>query len=368
MAHAYKRSNLYIGIMSGTSLDAVDVALVEIKKNKIKLLKTQTHEIPETLRDAVLKLCTPGDNAIQRMGETDVQLGRLFADAVKTLLSIASLEPHDIAAIGTHGQTIRHVPNCEHPFTVQIGDPNIIAALTGITTIGDFRRRDMALGGQGAPLAPAFHQFLLQEMPGTHCVLNIGGIANISVINGDADVIGFDTGPGNTLLDSWCFKKRKLRFDHHGDWANGGNVDDRVLALMLSDPYFQLPAPKSTGREYFNLAWIEKFQRILSQDMQATLTELTTNTIVQAILKLDTPPTHIWACGGGVKNRYLMNRLQGVCPVNILSTDVLGVPADWVEACAFAWLAYQTAHRQPSNITSVTGASKATILGAVYPA
>lgn len=369
MTQPTSKTNRYIGLMSGTSMDSIDAVLVSITKDRIKLLETYSLPIEDDLRKDILELCYPGENAINRMGKLDVVLGRLFSDCVEALLEKAGLEPNDIIAIGSHGQNIRHMPEADVPFTLQIGDPNVIAANTGITTIADFRRRDVALGGQGAPLAPAFHQFLFRRYEGTQWVLNIGGIANVTLISPSNQVIGYDTGPGNTLLDTWYRQHTGRRFDVDGEWARSGMVNIQLLESLRTDPFFTKEPPKSTGLEHFNLKWLMEHIRKLgehipSEDIQATLTELTAVTIADNLNQIEA--RHIWACGGGAKNRFLMERLQALCPTPILTTDAAGIPIDWIEACAFAWFAYQTTHHIPSNIPSVTGASEAAVLGAIY--
>ena len=246
---------LYIGLISGTSMDAVDAVLVNLAAEPLQLIATHSEPISEKLKCSLLNLCQPGENAINRMGHTDIELGQLFAKSCLTLLKKAKVTAKDIHAIGSHGQTIRHMPNATLPFTLQIGDPNTIAAMTHITTVADFRRRDMALGGQAAPLAPAFHHYLLRDANENRWVLNIGGIANVTFLASDAKqpTIGFDTGPGNTLLDAWCFQHLGKPFDDAGNWASGGSVHSELLSRFLADPYFHLAPPKSTGREYFNL-------------------------------------------------------------------------------------------------------------------
>ena len=362
------RDIYYIGLMSGTSMDSIDAVLVDIKKNHLRLLHAYSHPIDNQLHDELLALRQATDGTIDQLGQLDVKLGRLFATAVNELLQHAALTPKHIKAIGSHGQTIRHRPEGDYPFTLQIGDPNIIAAHTNITTIGDFRRRDVALGGQGAPLVPAFHQFLFNHVKSTQWVLNIGGIANVTLLQPDHGVIGFDTGPGNTLLDAWCLQHRHKRYDDNGDFGRMGMVSHALLESLLSDPFFKKEPPKSTGFDYFNLAWLAKHLRhhtqLQPQDVQATLIEVTARSIAEVLNSQQA--TQIWACGGGVNNHYLMDRLQSYCQTKILSTDVVGIPAQWMEACAFAWLAYQTMNYQPGNIPSVTGASKPAILGGIY--
>lgn len=369
MARPNSKSNYYIGLISGTSMDSIDAVIVSITKDKIKLIESHANPIDDELRKEILSLCHPGDNAINRMGQLDVKLGRLFANTAEALIEKANLTPDDIVAIGSHGQNIRHMPSAEIPFTLQIGDPNVIAALTGITTVGDFRRRDVALGGQGAPLTPAFHHFLFKKYEGIQWVLNIGGIANVTLIHPQLPIIGYDTGPGNTLLDAWYYQHTNKRYDNNGEWAKSGAINYDLLKALRSDPFFSKEPPKSTGLEHFNLKWlithIKKLgEHVPSEDIQATLNELTATTIADNLNRY--PAKYIWACGGGAKNRFLMERLQSLCNTPILSTDAVGIPLDWIEACAFAWFAYCTLNRSPCNIPSVTGASEETILGAVH--
>lgn len=362
-------NNLFIGLMSGTSLDGIDAALVSLADQRCQLLATHHTVFSQDFREEILALCQPGHNGIARMGQMSVRLGQRFAESVHALLEKSEYTAEAITAIGCHGQTIRHHPNDEYPFTLQIGDPNIIAANTGITTVADFRRRDMALGGQGAPLAPAFHAFLLKNIPGAQWMLNLGGIANLTHLSHDHSVTGFDTGPGNTLIDAWCQRCLKRPFDNNGQWAKTGTVHQGLLATLLEDPYFQLPPPKSTGREYFNLHWLKQAvpSVINPEDLQATLVELTAKSIANAIVASSSTARQIWVCGGGSKNRYLIDRLQAHCPQHtILTTDAIGIPADWIEACLCAWLARRTLQHRSGNLPAVTGASRESVLGAVY--
>ena len=276
---------LYIGLMSGTSIDAVDAVLIQVSDH-ISIIDSHSTPIPQALKNTILGLCTNGENEIQRAFELDRVLGHLFADTTLTLCTKANIPPRDITAIGSHGQTIRHVPHSEYPFTLQIGDPNTIAAITKITTVADFRRRDMALGGQAAPLAPAFHNFILRSPHENRWVLNIGGIANLTYLAADKKtlIVGFDIGPGNTLSDLWCYQHNRKSYDDAGQWAASGNINTELLSVLLSDPYFQAPPPKSTGLEYFNLDWLQQRLQSLSsrpapQDVQATLLELTASSI-----------------------------------------------------------------------------------------
>ncbi len=364
---------LYIGLMSGTSADGIDAALVDFSHaSSPQLIATYYKPYPRALRDEILALCEESQNEIQRMAKLDVALGKAFAQTVNELLQQQTLSANAIQAIGSHGQTIRHYPH-EH-FTLQIGDPNIIAAETGIMTIADFRRKDMALGGQGAPLVPAFHHYLFASINHHRAIVNIGGMANVTLLsqkNKDA-IIGFDTGPGNTLLDAWIEKHRNLLFDAQGAWAESGKIQIDLLNHLLADHYFQLPPPKSTGREYFNLKWLETYlqkltQNIAPQDVQATLVELTTHSIIKAISN-HFNEGDIVVCGGGTQNNFLMRRLQAMAPPAfvVTSTQQFGIDPAWIEAMAFAWLAQQTVHKQSGNVPSVTGAAKKAILGGIY--
>lgn len=373
---------LYIGLMSGTSMDAVDAALVDFNAAKPELIATHSQSIPAALKKALLDLCKPGHDEINRMGQLDIEVGLLFAETANQLLLKNSLSNSEIKAIGSHGQTIRHQPTGNHPFTLQIGDPNIIAEKTGITTLADFRRRDMAAGGQGAPLTPGFHNEIFRTASEDRIILNLGGIANITWLpaNSNLPVIGFDTGPGNTLLDAWISKHLNKNHDEKGAWAASGKIDVKLLDAMLADDYFKLSHPKSTGREYFNLQWLEKIllgnhlqntgdtksNGRIAENIQATLCELTVLSIAITIDKL-IKPCKILVCGGGIKNHYLIERLKINCPwSSIHSTDEYGVPPQWLEAMAWAWLAKQTLNKKPGNLPTVTGASKKVILGAVY--
>ncbi len=351
-------------------MDGIDAALVSFEDEKIELLTTTSIDIPTSTKSS-LTLLLRGENIhLKLLGETDTQMGHLFADAVLDLLKKTTIKSDEIKAIGSHGQTIYHHPHGDNPFTLQIGDPNIIAARTNITTVADFRRRDIALGGQGAPLVPAFHDYLFRDRTNDLCVVNIGGIANITYLPADKSkpIIGFDTGPGNTLLDSWHQKHRNKPIDLNGEWARSGKIIPELLDLLLDDPYFKKTSPKSTGREYFNLHWLdEKLTtleiKIAPEDIQAALTELTAKTIALSITSAST----IYVCGGGTHNTFLMERLRAHCThQSVESTAKMGVDPQWMEAMAFAWLAKQTIEKKPGNLPSVTGAKKPSILGGAY--
>ena len=366
---------LYIGLMSGTSADSIDAALADLT-NTPTLIAHHSLAIDD-LREEIIALATPGDNEIQRLNQLDRELGLRFAQATSELLINSGYNPRDIQAIGSHGQTLRHEPPTDnlngHPYTLQAGDPNTIAQQTGITTVADFRRRDIAAGGQGAPLAPAFHLAAF-EKPGTlRAIINIGGMANISCLPGDGTVIGFDTGPGNALMDGWINRHQGESYDNNGQWAASGATNPELLKQLLAEPYLQLPPPKSTGRELFNLEWLDQqltaFAEIPPEYIQATLLEFTAQTIADAVRAQSPQPNEIYICGGGAYNTTLMQRLETLLhPALITNTGHLGIAPEWVEAVAFAWLAKQTLENLPGNAPSVTGAGEGVILGGVYPA
>ncbi|MFE8150010.1 anhydro-N-acetylmuramic acid kinase [Brenneria goodwinii] len=365
------RSGRYIGVMSGTSLDGIDVVMAAIDENTVAQQASYSHPIPQEIKQAVLGMCQGQRVTLSALGHLDTQLGILFAEAVLALLKETRLKAHDITAIGCHGQTVWHEPNGEAPCTLQIGDNNRVAAMTGITTVGDFRRRDLAYGGQGAPLVPAFHHALLLHPVERRIVLNIGGIANLSLLVPGAAVRGYDTGPGNMLLDSWIWRHRAQPYDKDAEWAMSGQVNPLLLHRMMTDPYFALSAPKSTGREYFNLGWLEKMlvdsPSIPPEDVQATLVELTARSIAEQVL-LSGGCERLLVCGGGARNPLIMARLSALLPgIEVSTTDEFGISGDDMEALAFAWLASRTLSGLAGNLPSVTGASQETVLGAIYP-
>lgn len=362
----------YIGLMTGTSIDAIDAALVNFSSGQPQLTFSQNTRIPDELKRELHALTQPGDNEIERMGIADRTLGELLADSATNLLRSTGIRAEDIHAIGSHGQTIRHRPDLPTTFTLQIGDPNVIATRTGIVTIGDFRRHDMALGGEGAPLAPAFHNAVLRSNDEDRIILNIGGISNITVLPADpnADVVGFDTGPGNTLLDANAKRSLDEPYDKYGRLAAEGTANKDLLNALLRDSYFSAPPPKSTGREYFNWSWLEstisKFD-ISPADLQATLAQLTVESIMRAIKCYGTEQGKILVCGGGVRNTYLFEQLQNYRDqYEVVSTADYGIDPDVMEAMCFAWLAKQRLENKPGNLPSVTGADKAVVLGGIY--
>ncbi len=363
--------SLYIGIMSGTSLDGLDIALTSIDANKIKLLDSLYIPFPSNLRAELLQLCSPTDNEIQRLSLAEQAWVRLAAQGINQLLERNRLVASKIAAIGSHGQTIRHHP--EQGFSIQIGNPALLAELTGIKVISHFRQRDIAAGGQGAPLVPAFHHWLFADIEHA-AILNIGGFSNITFLHANGKISGFDCGPGNVLIDTWIQQQKGFAYDRNGEWAASGAINHQLLAAMLADDFFQQQGPRSTGRELFNAQWIQlqlsKIKTIEAADVQSTLTELTASAITNAIKQEPITINKLLVCGGGAHNKYLLERLQsqlgqdcGVC-----TTDDYGVPADWMEAMAFAWLAWCCEHNKPANCPAVTGAKGPRVLGAIYPA
>jgi len=362
----------YLGLMSGTSADAIDLALVDFANNKAHLTATHSLALPSEIRQQIHALATPADNEIDRLGELDRQLGEIFGDAINQLLAQYQLTPNQILAIGSHGQTIRHRPpgTLKHPFTLQIGDPNVIAERTGITTVADFRRRDMAAGGQGAPLVPGFHQAIFHSSTIDRAVVNIGGMANITWLPKSGHTIGFDTGPGNVLMDAWILKNQGKAYDANGDWAASGTINTALLERMLAHPFFTQVPPKSTGREEFNLAWLNTELRqanLAPADIQATLLALTAHSIANDIKQLTQSSCEVFVCGGGAYNLRLMAELAQLLPqAKVASTAELGIAPEWIEAMAFAWIAQQTMNRRHGNLSAVTGAQHGVILGGVY--
>ncbi|HHM04716.1 MAG TPA: anhydro-N-acetylmuramic acid kinase [Gammaproteobacteria bacterium] len=367
-------SERYIGLLSGTSMDGVDAALVDLSGSRMRLLATHSAAFPPDLRDALL-LLIEGHVTLTQIAAADVRLGHLFAAAATALLEVAACAPRDVRAIGSHGQTVWHQPEGETPTSLQLGDANIIAERTGITTVADFRRRDLAAGGQGAPLATAFHAAALRGRGEDRAVLNVGGIANLSTLPADpaAQVLGFDTGPGNVLMDGWIRRHLGRNRDDDGAWGASGQVNDALLQGLLADGYFSRPPPKSSGREYFHLGWLERAvaatgRAIAPQDVQATLCELTAVSVARAVKKYLPGARRLLVCGGGAHNRALMNRLRRHLPgCTVSDTRAVGLDPDWMEAMAFAWLAQQHLNGRAGNLPSVTGAAHPAILGAVYP-
>ncbi len=375
-------SNYYVGLISGTSVDGVDCVLVKLDHNTssaVEFVDSVFKSCPQQLREEILELCSGQNIELEKFGEIDIQIGKLFAEAVNELLTKTGIDASAIRAIGSHGQTVFHHPHGDSPFTLQIGDPNIIAQLTGISTVADFRRRDMAAGGQGAPLAPVLHRSCFSSSEENRVVINVGGISNITVLQKNGDSLAFDTGPANVLMDYWIGKHKGENFDANGDWAASGEADADLLETLLDEEYFLRPYPKSTGRELFNGPWLEaklaKFHRefnkesgkeLSAEDVQATLLEFTVASIAQDIENILSPDA-IFVCGGGAHNKTLMENLQYQfenCKVE--STAAVGIDPDWVEAIAFAWMAQQTIEGKLIDTSAFTGATEPVILGGIY--
>jgi anhydro-N-acetylmuramic acid kinase len=362
--------DLFLGMLSGTSIDGVDAVLAEIGDNECRIVLAKTTPFPPKLLVRLQRLVETPQTSLRDLGALDVAVGRFFAECALNLIAATGLKSTDIAAIGSHGQTVYHDPGGEEPFSLQLGDPNTIAAKTGILTVADFRRLDIALGGQGAPLVPAFHAWRFGQAGEERAVVNIGGIANITVLAPARDVRGFDTGPGNTLLDLWIRRCKGQSFDRDGGWAASGNVSRSLLNVCLAEPFFRAPAPKSTGRELFNSRWLdrqlERADEISDVDVQSTLAELTAVTIAAAVTAELPSCREVIVCGGGAHNGDLMGRLQRMTGARVSTTESHGVAPDWVEGAAFAWLARARIRGVPGNLPTVTGARRGAVLGGVY--
>ena len=365
---------LYIGLISGTSMDGIDAALLDIEDTALSLVATRDHPIPRELRNDLSRFVKARRPSASLAWQLDHRIGNLFAEAAISLIDEAGASAGEVRAVGSHGQTIAHHPRGPFPYTVQIGNPNIIAERTRITTVADFRRRDLAAGGEGAPLACGFHRAAMSAPHGERSVVNIGGIANITVLPAAGDVTGFDSGPGNTLMDNWAERHLGTRMDRDSTWASTGAVDESLLARLCRDPYFSKVPPKSTGREYFNIPWLERHLRadartLAPEDVQRTLCELSAATIARSIEEFSSSGGEVLVCGGGAHNPSLMGALQQrLRPRSVETSEAIGIGPDWVEAAAFAWLARQTLAGMPGNLPSVTGARHPVVLGAIYPA
>lgn len=370
-------SSLYIGLISGTSADGIDAALVRFSGTTVELLLGRTYPWDAALRTRLVELGqNQGAISLDELGTLDVRVAQAFADASLQLLADAGIEPARIRAIGSHGQTLRHRPagadgDGRQPFTLQLGDGNLIAERTGIATVADFRRRDVAAGGQGAPLLPGLHAALLRDDAESRAVLNLGGIANLTLLPARGDVRGFDTGPANALLDAWCERHLGQAFDADGAFAASGQVDAALLTRLLDEPWFAQPPPKSSGREQFHLDWLAP--RLAGDeraaDVQATLLELSARSVADALLAQQPNTQRLIVCGGGVHNPILLQRIAAHLPgVVVESSAAHGLDPDFVEAMGFAWLARETLAGRPGNLPSVTGARGPRVLGCVYPA
>jgi len=364
---------LYVGIMSGTSLDGIDIALSRFnpEQQQAECLDALCLAIPTDLKEQLLSLCSSGADEIIRAGTAGNAWANLAAEGVARLLQRNQLNASDISAIGSHGQTVRHHP--ELGFSLQIGAPALLAERTGINVISDFRSRDLAAGGEGAPLVPAFHSWLLSDPEQTRTLINIGGFANLTIMRPGQSPAGFDSGPGNALMDYWIQQHKGLAFDESGNWAREGKVIQELFRTLIADPYFSRIGPKSTGREYFNPAWLSALLATLPNsvqavDVQATLLALTAHSIADSVMRAANDSAAVYICGGGARNSLLLEQLQHLLEQRVETTQELGVDPDWMEAMAFAWLAWRFDERLTGNLPSVTGASGERILGALYPA
>jgi len=362
----------YLGLISGTSADGIDVALLRFEP-QTSLLAAHTYPYPEDLRAQVLAVSQACDAvSLDAIGTLDAAIGEVFAQAALDLIERAGIDPNAVAAIGSHGQTLRHRPRDALPFTLQVGDPHRIAERCGITTVADFRRRDVAAGGQGAPLVPGLHAALFASVDEDRAVLNLGGIANVTLLPRKGEVKGFDTGPANGLMDAWMLRCRGQRFDRDGAFAAQGRPDPDLLDVLLQDPYFALPAPKSTGRDQFHLDWLDAHlagRELAEADVQATLSVLAARSIADALLAAQPETARVLACGGGVHNPVLMRDIAAsLGRIPLESTAAHGLDPDYVEAAAFAWLARETLAGRPGNVASATGAAGPRVLGAIIPA
>lgn len=358
----------FIGAISGTSVDGLDLALLECDDERLTIRNATTTPLPSDLAEALIALMQPAPDEIERLGNADTVLGHFIGQAINQFLTTLGLAASDISAIGSHGQTVRHRPDTAAPFTLQIGDPNQIAEVTGIRTVADFRRRDMAAGGQAAPLVPPFHEALFRDNAECRVVLNIGGISNITVLAPGCSPIGFDTGPGNALMDAWIRDQRNEPFDRGASWAATGTVQASLLASLCSDPYLTQPPPKSTGKELYNLAWLTpQLSSEQPADVQRTLAEFTVVSIADAVARWAPDATRLLVCGGGRLNPLLMQGLsEHLTHMSVGVTDDVDVDGDGLEAAAFAWLAYQRLNHRPGNAPTVTGARGERLLGGVY--
>ncbi len=363
--------------MSGTSMDGIDIAITAFSGSAdFRLIAAKKFAFPNKLHHQLQTLTKDQKYYLKTFGKADIALGKLIGQSINQLLASQNLTAAEVIAIGNHGQTILHDPDSDLPFSLQIGNANVITEMTGITTVADFRQRDITAGGQGAPLVPAFHQALFSDHEQDRIIVNIGGISNLTLLPAlsTKPVVGFDVGPGNILIDHWAQLNLKAPYDNNGQWAATGCSNDELLTILLDEPYFKRKIPKSTGRELFNQGWLDNKlaiykKDIAAADVQATLTELTAQGIASDIKTHATKASHsVFICGGGAHNSYLLQRLQILLKSRqVMTTNLLGLHPDWVEACAFAWLAYRTINRKPSNLQAATGAKHPTILGAIYP-
>ncbi|HLF66328.1 MAG TPA: anhydro-N-acetylmuramic acid kinase [Gammaproteobacteria bacterium] len=365
-------SDLFVGLMSGTSFDGIDAALVQFSGSKIELLATHLHPIPDSIKQQLLTLSQHQLHDLHQVCRLDIELGLVFADAVNTLLEKSKHSPQEIAAIGSHGQTLRHSPHQPYPYTLQIGDPHVLAVNTDISVVADFRRRDVALGGQGAPLAPLFHQAFMYSPHENRAIVNIGGFANATLLPIDLaiPIQGFDTGPGNVLIDGWVMDHFNQAYDKDGQLARQGEINQDLLSTLLADSFFQKRPPKSTGRDDFNSKWLKSrlapCAHLSTYDVLATLTEFTARSITDAV-KRYSMSNAIYICGGGAANTFLMERLQHHArSVIVAPTSVLGIDPNWLEAMLMAWLAQQRLLHHKLNLADITGSRASHLVGTIY--
>jgi anhydro-N-acetylmuramic acid kinase len=361
---------IFLGLISGTSVDAIDAALVDFDVAPLRVIATSATPFAPALKRRLSTLIENAAGvALDEVGQIDVEVGRAFAQAALDLMRSAGVGAGRVTAIGSHGQTLRHRPDLPAPFTWQIGDPNTLAEMTGVGVVADFRRRDVAAGGQGAPLLPVFHDHVFRSDSEDRVIANLGGIANITILTRDSSVAGFDTGPANRLLDAWISLHEGKEFDAGGAWAATGQVDHTLLRELLDEPYFHLTPPKSTGRELFNLPWLQSKLGLFSRqpcDVQATLQQFTAVSLADAVRQY-APGAALYVCGGGAHNLTLLNAIALlIAPNRVAGTETLGLDPDFVEAVAFAWFAKRTLEGLTSSAASVTGAKGARILGGVY--
>ena len=365
-------SSIYIGLISGTSADGIDAIAVRFDEtNNPQQIGSLAYPLEDSLRQKIFSIQS-NSVTLEEIGQLDTQLGEVFAYAALELIQSNNISKNDIAAIGSHGQTVKHNPDAKHPYTIQLGNPSVISEITSITTVADFRRRDIAAGGQGAPLVPAFHQSWFSQNKNA-AVLNMGGIANLTVLANDQSEpkLGFDTGPANTLLDAFVRKHLQKPYDDDGAWAKEGTVQNALLNSLLKHPYFRKAPPKSADISQFNLKWLDNFldmfSNVAAQDVAATLVELTIHSITDALKTWAPDVKQVVACGGGCRNSFLMEKLaKQLQPVLLTTSDAYGLDVDWVEAAAFAWLAKQTLEKLAGNSPNSTGASHACVLGGIY--
>ena len=362
--------SIYIGLMTGTSADSLDCAAVNFSKKEMNIVGLKNYDIPNALKNKIQESTQAPEHNNSLLRELDINLGNFFSKSIEDFIKSLSLDKNQISGIGSHGQTIKHEPNAETPYSMQIGDPQLISNKLGIKTVGQFRDDDILAGGQGAPISPIFHKEVFAESGEKRLIVNIGGITNISVIS-DQEIIGFDTGPGNCLMDSWCRKNLRGNFDDQGNWAKSGEVNTNLLEIMIKDNYFKLEYPKSTGPDYFNESWlysciVKVDPEIKAQDIQATLAELTALSLSNALKEIPDISEKVYFCGGGVHNLHLLERISSKIKKTCLTTHDLGIDPDYLEAICFAWLAKQRLDGIKFDMKNITGSKKAVYLGKIF--